>query len=51
MSYLVPCGYILMGSKEGRGNQSIQLVKVLHCKLLTSRKQIQAFPHDVSVGM
>ena len=31
-------GHITTGSWEGRGNQYIQLVKVLHCKLLTNGK-------------
>ena len=33
-----------MGSWKGRGNQYIQLVKVLYCKLSTNGKQLPAFP-------
>ena len=36
-----------MGSFVGRGNQSIQLVKVLYCKLPTIGKQLPTFPHKV----
>ena len=32
---------------KGRGNQYIQLVKVLYCKLLTIGKQLPTFPHRV----
>ena len=31
----------------GGGNQRIQLGKVRYCKLLTSRKQLPAFPFQV----
>ena len=34
----------------GRGNQYIQLVKVLYCKLLTNGKQLPAFPLEVGPG-
>ena len=37
-------GHITRGSWKGRGNQYIQLVKVLHCKLPTNGKQLPAFP-------
>ena len=40
-------GHITMGSFMGRGNQYIQLVKVLYCKLLPIGKQLPAFPHKV----
>ena len=40
-------GHIMTGSFMGRGNQYIQLVKVLYCKLLTIGKQLQTFPHKV----
>ena len=40
-------GHITKGSWEGRGNQYIQLVKVLYCKLPTNGKQIPAFPLEV----
>ena len=33
-----------MGSWNGRGNQYIQLVKVLYCKLPTNGKQLPTFP-------
>ena len=33
-----------MGSWKGRGNQYIQLVRVLYCKLPTDGKQLPAFP-------
>ena len=39
-----------MGSFMGRGNQYIQLVKVLYCKLLTNGKQLPAFPLEVGPG-
>ena len=34
-----------MSSFVGIGNQYIQLVKVLHCKLPTISKQLPTFPH------
>ena len=36
-----------MGSFVGRGNQYIQLVKVLYCKVLTIGNQLPTFPHKV----
>ena len=36
--------HITTGSWEGRGNQYIQLVKVLYCKLPTNGKPLPAFP-------
>ena len=39
-----------MGSWQGRGNQYIQLVKVLYCKLPTSGKQLPAFPLKAVLG-
>ena len=39
-----------MGSLMGRGNQYIQLVKVLYCKLPTKGKQLPAFPLEVRPG-
>ena len=40
--------HITMGSFfMGRGNQYIQLVKVLYCKLPTIGKQIQTLSHRV----
>ena len=43
-------GHITMGSWKGRGNQYIQLVKVLYCKLLTNGKQLPAFPLEAVSG-
>ena len=43
-------GHITTGSWNGRGNQYIQLVKVLYCKLLTNDKQLPAFPLEVGSG-
>ena len=39
--------HITTGSWKGRGNQYIQLVKVLYCKLPTNSKQLSAFPLEV----
>ena len=36
-------GHITMGSWKGRGNQYIQFVRVLYCKLPTNGKQLPAF--------
>ena len=36
-----------MLSFVGRGNQYIQLVKVLYCKLSTISEQLPTFPHKV----
>ena len=33
-----------MGSWKGRGNQYIEFVRVLYCKLPTNGKQLPAFP-------
>ena len=43
-------GHIMTGNWEGRGNQYIQLVKVLYCKLPTNGKQLPAFPLEVGPG-
>ena len=40
-------GHITMGSFVGRGNQYVQLVKLLYCKLQTSGKQPLTFPLKV----
>ena len=40
----IQVGHITTGSWEGRGNQCIQLVKFLYCKLPTNGKQLPAFP-------
>ena len=37
-------GRITTGSWKGRGNQYIQFVRVLYCKLPTNGKQLPAFP-------
>ena len=47
---LLSTGHIKMGSWEARGNQYIQLDKVLYCKLLTNGKQLPAFPFEVGPG-
>ena len=44
-------GHITTGSCKGRGNQYIQLVKVLYYKLPTISKQLPAFPLEVRAGM
>ena len=38
-----------MGSWKGRGNQYIELVKVLYCKLPTNGKQLPAFLLEVEL--
>ena len=43
-------GHVTMGSFMGRGNQYIQLVKVLYCKLLTNGKQLPAFSLEFGPG-
>ena len=51
MSLSTHCiGHIIMGSWKGRGNQYIQLVKFLYCKLLTNGKQLPASQHEVRPG-
>ena len=42
--------HITMGSWKCRGNQYIQVVKVLYCKLPTNGKQLPAFPLEVRPG-
>ena len=44
-------GHITTDSWKGRGNQYIQLVKVLYCKLPTNGKQLPAFPLEAVPGM
>ena len=39
--------HITTGSFVGRGNQYIQFVKVLYCKLLTIGNELLTFPHNV----
>ena len=43
-------GLITMGSWKGRGNQYIQFVRVLYCKLQTNSKQLPAFPLEAVPG-
>ena len=43
-------GHIMTGSRKGRGNQYIQFVGVLYCKLLTNGKQLPAFPLEAMLG-
>ena len=51
MSLSTHCiGHIMTGSSMGRGNQYIQLVKFLYCKLSTNGKQLPAFPLEVGPG-
>ena len=44
-------GHITMGSWKGRGNQYIQFVRVLYCKLPTNGKQLPAFPLQAMTGI
>ena len=37
--------------RKGRGNQYIQFVRVLYCKLPTNGKQLPAFPHEAVPGI
>ena len=43
-------GHITTGSWKGRGNQYIQFVRVLYCKLPTNGKQLPAFPLEAVRG-
>ena len=43
-------GHITTGSWKGRGNQYIQFIRVLYCKLLTNGKQLPAFPLEAVPG-
>ena len=43
-------GHITTGSWKGRGNQYIQFIRVLYCKLPTSGKQLPAFPLEAMPG-
>ena len=40
----VHTGHITTGSQKGRGNQYIEFVRDLYCKLPTNGKQLPAFP-------
>ena len=44
-------GHIMTGSWKGRGNQYIQFVRVLYCKLPTNGKQLPAFPLKAVLGI
>ena len=41
----------MTGSWKGRGNQYIQFVRVLYCKLPTNGKQLPAFPLEAVLGI
>ena len=43
-------GHTTVGSWKGRGNQYIQLVRVLYCKLPTNEKQLPVFPLEAVPG-
>ena len=43
-------GHITTGSWKGRGNQYIQFVRVLYCKLPNNGKQLPAFPLQAILG-
>ena len=44
-------GHITTGSWKGRGNQYIEFVRVLYCKLPTNSKQLPAFPLEAVPGI
>ena len=44
-------GHITTGSWKGRGNQYMQFVRVLYCKLPTNGKQLLAFPLEAVPGI
>ena len=44
-------GHITTGSWKGRGNQCIQFIRVLYCKLPTNGKQLPAFPLETMLGI
>ena len=44
-------GHIMTGSCKGRGNQYIEFVRVLYCKLPTNGKQLPAFPLEAMPGI
>ena len=43
-------GHITTGSWKGRGNQYIQFIRLLYCKLPTNGKQLPAFPLEAVPG-
>ena len=44
-------GHITTGSWKGRGNQYIQFIRILYCKLPTNGKQLPAFPLQAVTGI
>ena len=44
-------GHITTGSWKGRGNQYIEFVRVVYCKLPTNGKQLPAFPLKAVTGI
>ena len=52
---MVEQGFIMIQQcyfeKKGRGNQYIQFVRVLYCKLPTNGKQLPAFPLEAVPGI
>ena len=44
-------GHITTGSWKGRGNQYIEFVRVLYCKLPTNGKQLPGFPLEALTGI
>ena len=44
-------GHIMTGSWKTRGNQYIQFVRVLYCKLPTNSKELLAFPLEAVPGI
>ena len=52
LRYFQHCtGHITTGSWKGRGNQYIQFVRVLYCKLPTNGKHLPAFPLEAVPGI
>ena len=43
-------GHIMTGSWKGRGNQYIQFIRILYCKLPTNGKQLPAFSLEAVLG-
>ena len=43
-------GHVTTGSWKGRGNQYIQFISILYCKLPTNSKQLPAFPLEAVPG-
>ena len=51
LRYIQHCtDHITMGTWKSRGNQYIQLVKVVYCKLTSNGKQLAAFPLEFRLG-